>query len=72
MSKTKSLSDLVNDLQRENEKAIFLTKLFNRACINEFGVDVKTIHQMLEKQRIFEQRRTEKQGQQTTISVQEM
>lgn len=72
MSKTKSISVLVKELQRENEKAQSLIKLFNQACKNEFGYDVKTIHQMLEKQRIYEQRMASKQGQQQNISRSEM
>ena len=71
-SKTKSISELVTELQQENESLQSLKKLFNQACKNEFGYDVKTIHQMLEKQRIYEQRKTEKQGQQPTISHSEM
>lgn len=62
-SKTKSISELVTELQQENESLHSLKKLFNQACKNEFGYDVKTIHQMLEKQRIYEQRKAEKQGQ---------
>lgn len=62
-SKTKSISELVTDLQQENESLQSLKKLFNQACKNEFGYDVKTIHQMLEKQRIYEQRKADKQGQ---------
>lgn len=72
MAKTKSISDLVTELQRENESLQSLKKLFNQACKNEFGYDVKTIHEMLEKQRLYEQRRAEKQGQQSTFSHSEM
>ena len=67
-SKTKSISELVTELQQENESLQSLKKLFNQACKNEFGYDVKTIHQMLEKQKLYEQRRAEKQGQQAAIS----
>lgn len=71
-NKTKSISELVTDLQQENESLQSLKKLFNQACKNEFGYDVKSIHQMLEKQTLYEQRRAEKQGQQPTISQSEM
>lgn len=71
-NKTKSISELVTELQQENESLQSLKKLFNQACKNEFGYDVKTIHQMLEKQRIYEQRKAEKQGQQPTFSHSEM
>lgn len=70
--KTKSISELVTELQKENESLQSLKKLFNQACKNEFGYDVRTIHHMLEKQQIFEQHRAEKQGQQSTISPSEM
>lgn len=72
MAKTKSISDLVTELQRENESLQSLKKLFNQACKNEFGYDVKTIHEMLEKQRLYEKRLAEKQGQQSTFSHSEM
>lgn len=71
-SKTKSISELVTELQQENESLQSLKKLFNQACKNEFGYDVKTIHQMLEKQKIYEQRKAEKQGQQPTFSHSEL
>lgn len=71
MAKSKSISDLVTDLQKENESLQMLKKLFNQACKNEFGYDIKTIHQMLEKQRLYEQRRAAAQGQQTTFSQNE-
>lgn len=72
MSKTKSLADLITDLQDENESLQFLKKLFNQACKAEFGCDVKTIHQMIEKQRLYEQRGAEKQSQPSTFSQSEM
>lgn len=56
MKKTKSISDLVVELQKENESLQSLKKLFNQACKNEFGYDIKTIHQMLEKQNLYETR----------------
>ncbi len=49
MANKKSISDLIIELQRENESLQSLKKLFEKACKNEFGYDVKTIHQMLEK-----------------------
>lgn len=71
-SKTKSISELVSELQQENESLQSLKKLFNQACKNEFGYDVKTIHQMIEKQKLSEQRKAETQGQQTAFSHSEM
>lgn len=72
MSKTKSISDLVTELQQENESLQSLKKLFNQACKNEFGYDVKTIHQMLEKLNLYEQRKAEKQIPPLNISHSEM
>lgn len=71
-TKTKSISELVTELQQENESLQSLKKLFNQACKNEFGYDVKTIHQILEMQKLYEQRKAEMQGQQPTISQSEM
>ena len=71
-SKTKSISELVTELQQENERLQSLKKLFNQACKNEFGYDVKTIHQLLEKQKLYEQRMATNQGQQSTFSHSEM
>lgn len=72
MAKTKSISDLVTELQRENESLQSLKKLFNQACKNEFGYDAKTVHEMLDKQKMYEQRKAERQGQQPTFSHSEM
>lgn len=71
-NKAKSISELVTDLQRENESLQSLKKLFNQACRNEFGFDVKTIHQIIEKNKLYEQRKAEKLERQTAISYNEM
>ena len=65
MSKQKSISDLVTDLQKENERLQSLYRLFGKACKNEFGYDIDTIHKMLEKQRLYESRKAAKQQGQT-------
>lgn len=49
MSKTKSIADLVTELQAENESLQSLKKLFNQACKNEFGYDVKALHDIIIK-----------------------
>lgn len=72
MAKTKSISDLVTELQQENESLQSLKKLFNQACKNEFGYDVKTIHQMIEKQRLYDQKNADKTNLQLNISHNEM
>lgn len=72
MGKTKSISDLVTELQRENESLHSLKKLFNQACKNKFGYDIRTIHEILETQRIYEQRKATQQGQQPIFSRSEI
>ncbi len=67
-NKSKSISDLVLDLQRENEALKALEHRFDQACKDVFGYDIKTIKRMLEKQRLYEQRQSEKQGQPATFS----
>ncbi len=53
-SKVKNISDLVSDLQSENEKLQSLWKHFNAMCKSEFGLDVKALHQALEKLGTYE------------------
>ena len=56
MSKSKSIADLVTQLQKENESLQALKKLFNQACKNEFGYDVKELHRIIEKAHILERK----------------
>ena len=71
MSKTKSISDLVIQLQQENEQAQFLNKLFGQAVKHEFGYSVEELHELLLKYSVFEKKYYEqeqrKQGQQAPI-----
>lgn len=67
MKKTKSISELVINLQTENESLQMLNKLFNQACKKEFGYDIKTIKIMLEKQRIYEAKRAERAAQKAHV-----
>ncbi len=68
MSKSKSITDLVTELQEETERLKGLQQLFNSACKKEFGYDVKTIHTMIYRQQQYErkmaERRASQQGQQ--------
>ena len=68
MSRTKSISDLVTELQEENERLKGLQQLFNSACKKEFGFDIKTIHALINRQEQYErriaERRAAQQGQQ--------
>lgn len=64
MSKTKSITELVTDLQAENESLQSLKKFFNQAVKNEFGYDVKTLHEIITKQQIYERKVAERQAKQ--------
>ncbi len=58
--KQKNVMDLVQELQEENDKLQGLYKLFNSACKLEFGMDIKAIHNTLEKVQKSEQDRTKR------------
>lgn len=62
-SKTKSITELIEELQQENKRAESLTKLFNQAIKNEFGLDVRTIHEKLTKLAQIEKKQAEKKAQ---------
>ncbi len=47
MAKSKSIGELVADLQQENESLLRLKKLFDKACKDEFGYDPKKIHDII-------------------------
>ena len=69
MAKSKSISDLVTQLQEENEQAKFFYKLFNQAVKHEFDYTVSELHDIILKYKALEQkfrdREGHKQGQQT-------
>lgn len=70
MKKTKSsISDLVIALQDENDDLRFLYKLFEKACLKTFKYDIPTIKIMLEKQRIYEEKRAERNAQKPHIDL---
>ena len=79
MSKTKSITDLVTQLQEENEQAKFFYKLFGQAVKHEFNYSVDELHEIILKYKAYESKyasresqRQEKQGQQQDISRSEM
>ncbi len=61
MSKAKSITQLVDALNKENERLKSLEKLFNRACKEEFGYDIRTLHKRLEMATLYENRNSSKQ-----------
>ena len=67
-SKTKSITELVTELQEENESLQTLKKLFNQACKSEFGYDVANIHSMITRLKLYEKKLEENKGQQTSNS----
>lgn len=67
MSKQKSITDIVSDLQRDNERLKGLEKLFERGVKEEFGYTVKQLHEIVKRQEYYEQRKAERQGQSAKI-----
>lgn len=72
MSKTKSITDLVQELQQENESLKVLEKLAQQFCKQEFGHTIKELHDIIRKQEAYErkirEREASQQGQQIRIS----
>ena len=72
MSKTKSITDLVQELQQENESLKRLEKLAQQFCKSEFGYTIKELHDIVRKQEAYERKMKEReasqQGQQLRIS----
>ncbi len=72
MSKTKSITDLVLELQQENESLKKLDKLAQQYCKQEFGYTVKELHNIIQKHEAYErkvkEREASQQGQQIRIS----
>lgn len=54
MSKTKSISDLVTELQKENENAKYFYKLFEQAVKHEFGCTISELHKIILRSKINE------------------
>ncbi len=55
-SSPKNITEMVNNLQRENEALQGLKKLFNTAVKEEFGYDVKKLHEMLKRLEAYERK----------------
>lgn len=67
MSKTKSISDLVIDLQNENESLKKLKKNFDKMLRDEFGYNTAELHAIIRKQEEYEQRKAARQGREQTF-----
>lgn len=76
MSKTRSISDLVSDLQKENESLQRLAKIANTFCQKEFGYDMKELHEIVRLYEKNERKRNtnepSQQGQLSEVSVSEI
>lgn len=51
---SKSITEQIADLQSENERLKELQKIIDKAIKNEFGIDTKKIHKIIENQNDFE------------------
>lgn len=49
MAKQKSISDLVIELQKENESLKHLHRLANKFCKQEFGYNIVELHKIIER-----------------------
>lgn len=56
MSKTKSITEMVTELQRENEALQGLKRLFNRACKEQFGYDPNKIREMIKRCEMYDRK----------------
>ncbi len=54
MSKTRSITELVNELQKENESLTGLKKGFNTMCKAEFNLSIDQIHKVIERANALE------------------
>ncbi len=71
MKKNTSITELIAELQEENEAFHTLkkhfTKHFNDDCKIVFGYDAATVQKYIDKQVAYEQRVAERQGQRNQI-----
>ena len=49
MAKAKNITEMIEELQRENESLQGLKKLFIKACKDEFGYEPKKIHNIINR-----------------------
>lgn len=62
-TKAKSITEMITELQEENVRLQNLGKLFDRAVRDEFGYNIKELHDLIRKEQILEQRMSTQQGQ---------
>ncbi len=71
MSKTKSITEMVTELQRENEALQGLKRLFNKAVKDEFGYEPNKIHEMLKRCEMYDRKAQSNGLNQGQLSVNE-
>lgn len=55
MSKSKTIAVQIEELERENSRLAELDKLFEKAIKNEFGLDKKTLHKIVDEYKLRQQ-----------------
>lgn len=65
-SKQKTITEMINELQSENEKCKSLEKSVNHFCRSLFGDDYETVKRMVDRQRQYEAKKAEKYDTTTT------
>lgn len=70
MAKSKSISTLAIELQKENEALRFLRRGFNSMCKAEFSLSIDEVHEALNKLHVMEMKMANKSMPQTAASVQ--
>jgi hypothetical protein len=56
MSKTKSITELITELQEENNQAKFFYKQFEQAVKHEFNYSVNELHEIILKYKAYERK----------------
>lgn len=64
MSRTKSISDLVTDLQRENDSLQSIKRSVNALLKKEFGYSLDELHHIVDSHEAYEARKAEKKARQ--------
>lgn len=62
-TKAKSITEMITELQEENDRLQNLGKLFEKAVRDEFGYSIKELHDLIRKEQILDQRMSTQQGQ---------
>lgn len=58
---TKSIKDMLVELEKNSEDAKFILKLAEQYVKHEFGYTTKEVHQIIERQKLYESKKRERQ-----------